>query len=118
MPNEQKLEGSPAGAVPKRVADFNALPLWRLCEIAHEDLKWAAKQENLAVNMGCWVAKAGGKCLVCLAGAVLYKECGWRSERKDIPAFADALNWLRVGCVDLALEELGRPVPENCPAVC
>lgn len=91
------------------IEEMNAKPLWELAEIALEDLEKCEADPNTDINMGCWVVPENGKCLVCLAGSTLYQRFGWKDDDdKPVPAFACALDHLRQGDVDAALERLGR----------
>lgn len=108
----------------KRQQEFLACTkLWRLLEIALEDLVKAEKSPKCEVNMTTWLSeRANGKCAVCLAGSVMRMEFSattnsdfervleahgdWGS---SLGNRLDALNELRRGDVWSASEMIGHP---------
>lgn len=82
---------------------LNSMKLWELGELALADLDKCIGQ-GVVIDMSIWIQPLiTGRCCVCLAGAVLYKELNRRSEPLRFPKFALAINSLRTGDVENAL---------------
>ena len=91
-------------------AELRKLTLYELGEIALADLEACEKGPGFQVDMDAWLDRNQGVCVGCLAGSVLYQRCGrQRLTTFSVPDWMVAINSLRVGFVNLALKQLGRP---------
>lgn len=103
----------------RMINKLNKTPLSDLILMAVEDMRAvqrAGKAKGVILNMLDWVRPAthssDNLCQVCMAGAVMFRHCGVQdSDLMVIPAFADALNEIRVGHTYLALQALKQCVP-------
>lgn len=94
--------------------DTKTLPdtLSGLIDVALTDLRAIEQDKRYVVDMIQWHRPAGGRCYVCLAGAVMAQELGvaldaycWPSTVSDDLAFKLlALEYLRSGKVRLAMD--------------
>jgi hypothetical protein len=89
--------------------------------LALKDLASVERLKNkYRVNMKQWLAQKGGKCNVCLAGAVMARSLNLKP-KNDRGTFYDmtpsqqnkmfALNSFRVGCIHDGLREMGIDAP-------
>lgn len=80
--------------------------------LALEDLQKVESDPRYVVDMGAWHSP-NGKCRVCLAGAVMAGKLGVTPDQSMTPSRLPealklrALDFLRVGEIDLALRTLG-----------
>lgn len=97
---------------------LNAMPLHKLMTIAMRDTAKQEKAPNSAVDMGTWL-KRNGECRACFAGSVMRFSrrlpkshfCSGGFMNDEYEGWARALNSLRGGYVQIALEQLDRKVP-------
>lgn len=96
---------------------LNAMPLWKLCQIALRDTATQEATRNSVVDMGVYFHR-NGACRACFAGSVIRFSCDLRryvfsadGYIVDAPRWTQALDDLRSGDVRGALLCLNRECP-------
>lgn len=114
MPTKSKRKPAARKPRPKLTdAKLNAMKLHELMKIAMRDTRKQERAKNSVVDMGEWLFPGNGEpCAACFAGSVMRHSQGRLAHRfaDDHPAWAMALDNLRLGFVNSALEDFGRPL--------
>ncbi len=94
-----------------------------LIRLALKDLEACELDPKYQINMDSWHAPIDGKCAVCLAGAVMARTLDISPTRRvspedlgvDLFCRLSALDCLRIGCLENALQSLGIDAPPQLP---